>query len=108
MKTITISGKTHQISAPLERAIMQVHRFGPQAISDFEEGRGRYRRNPVASARYLERETVGALKINETCLDADLKNIPAAVMKARPRVTKWVMPADKRRFNLVVKKLEAA
>jgi len=107
MKTITINNKQHKISAALERAIVRVSLAGPLAISDFEEGVGRNRKNPVAKARNLEDQTAGALTLALVTRGYLPSKIPAKCLKARPCVQKWVLP-NTRRLNLVVKKLRAA
>lgn len=103
MKTITINKKNFRITAGLERAILQVAAAGPQAISDFSEGQfRRHKVNHVASAaRNLPAMTGGALQIAY----AGSGKVPAQSAKQRPRVMRWVLPADARRFNLVVRKL---
>ncbi len=105
MKTITINRKEYNISAPLERAIMEVWQYGPRAISDFSEGRfRRHRVNHVArNERRLPTVTGGALKI---AYSVD-REIPAKCLADRPRVRRWVMPVNTRRINLVVRKLQA-
>jgi len=105
MKTITINNRQHHISAALERAIMRASLAGPLAISDFEEGVGRNRKNPVAAARNLAEQTAGALTVAPVWRASS--KIPARCLKARPRVQKWILP-NTRRINLVVKKLRAA
>jgi len=104
MKTIIINRKEYNISAPLERVILQVWRDGPQAISDFDEGQyRRHRVNHVArNERRLPAVTGGALKI---AYAVDRK-IPAKYLADRPRVRRWVMPVNTRRINLVVRKLQ--
>lgn len=103
MKTITINKRFFQITAGLERAILQVAAAGPQAISDFSEGQfRRHKVNHVASAaRNLPAMTGGALQIAY----AGSSKVPAQSAKQRPRVVRWVVPTDTRRFNLVVRKL---
>jgi len=103
MKTITINKESFQITAGMERAILQVAAAGPQAVSDFSEGRSwRHSVNHVASAaRKLPAMTGGALQIAY----AGSGKVPARSAKQRPRVVRWVVPADARRFNLVVRKL---
>ena len=105
MKTITINRKEYNISAPLERAIMEVWQYGPRAISDFSEGRfRRHRVNHVASsARHLSAMTGGALHI----VHVGAGEIPDECTIDRPRVRRWVMPVNTRRINLVVRKLQA-
>lgn len=103
MKTITINKKNFQITAGMERATLQVAAAGPQAISDFSEGQfRRHRVNHVASAaRKLPAMTGGALQIAY----AGPGKVPAQSAEQRPRVVRWVVPADTRRFRLVVRKL---
>jgi len=103
MKTITINQKEYNISAPLERVLLQVWKAGPQAISDFDEGQyRRYRVNHVArNERRLPDVTGGALQIAHI----ESGKVPAQAAKKRPRVTRWVLPADARRLNLVIRKL---
>jgi hypothetical protein len=103
MKTITINRKEYNISAPLERVILRVWQAGPQAISDFEEGQyRRHRVNHVARNEHrLPAMTGGALQIAHI----ESGKVPAQAAKKRPRVTRWVLPADVRRLNLVIRKL---
>jgi len=104
MKTIIINKQAFKVSAAMERAILRVADFGPQAIGDFDEGRyRRYRVNHVArNERRLPAMTGGALKIASA---VDLK-LPAKCLADRPRVRRWVMPVNTRRINLVVRKLQ--
>ena len=97
MKTIEINKEKHDISAPIERIIKAIAAHGPAALSDFTSRRGRWMSNAAAQAYDLRRASAGAIEISYT---TDHK-----LLRQRPRVQRWVVPANKRRLNLVVKKL---
>ena len=103
---ITVNRRTYQIRQPVIDAIRlmnrQLKRNGRTFAlrGEFERGAGRHRSNPIASLGHgLEQASGGALKIHHTH--------PAA-QAAHPRAHSFVLIANMRRFNLVLKKLEGA
>ena len=98
MKPIEINKEKYEVSAPIERIIKSIAAHGPAALSDFTQRRGRWMSNAAAQAYDLCRASAGAIEISYTTDDKLL-------LRQRPRVQRWIVPASKRRLNLVVKKL---
>jgi hypothetical protein len=103
---ITVNRRTYQIRQPIVDAIKlmnrQLKRNGRTFAlrGEFERGSGRHRSNPIASLGHgLEDASGGALKIHHS---------HPAGMACHPRAHAFVMIANMRRFNLVLKKLEGA
>tara|TARA_R110000851_G_scaffold1407_1_gene5225 strand:+ start:345 stop:671 length:327 start_codon:yes stop_codon:yes gene_type:complete len=103
---IAVNRHTYQIRQPVIDAIRlmdrQIRRNGRTFAvrGEFERGSGRYRSNPIASLGHgLEQASGGALKIHHSH--------PAA-QAAHPRAHAFVLIANMRRFNLVLKKLDEA
>ena len=103
---ITVNRRNYLIRQPIVDAIRlmnrQLKRNGRTFAlrGEFERGSGRHRSNPIASLGHgLEDASCGALKIHHTH--------PAA-QAAHPRAHAFVLIANMRRFNLVLKKLEGA
>ena len=103
---ITVNRHTYLIRQPVIDAIRlmnrQLKRNGRTFAlrGEFERGAGRHRSNPIASLGHgLEQASGGALKIHHSH--------PAA-QAAHPRAHAFVLIANMRRFNLVLKKLEGA
>ena len=103
---ITVNRRNYLIRQPIVDAIRlmnrQLKRNGRTFAlrGEFERGSGRHRSNPIASLGHgLEDASCGALKIHHTH--------PAA-QAAHPRAHSFVLIANMRRFNLVLKKLEGA
>jgi hypothetical protein len=104
--TIKINRHTYLIRQPVIDAIRlmdrQIRRNGRTFAlrGEFERGAGRNRSNPIASLGHeLEDASGGALKIHHS---------HPAGMACHPRAHAFVMIANTRRFNLVLKKLEGA
>ena len=103
---ITVNRHTYLIRQPVIDAIRlmdrQIRRNGRTFAlrGEFERGSGRHRSNPIASLGHgLEDASCGALKIHHSH--------PAGQV-AHPRAHAFVLIANMRRFNLVLKKLEGA
>ena len=103
---ITVNRHTYLIRQPVIDAIRlmnrQLKRNGRTFAlrGEFERGSGRHRSNPIASLGHgLEAASGGALRIYHT---------HPAGMACHPRAHAFVMIANTRRFNLVLKKLEGA
>ena len=103
---ITVNRKAYKISQPVIDAIRlmdrQLKRNGRTFAlrGEFERGAGRHRSNPIASLGHgLEGASAGAL---------ELYHIHPAAQAAHPRAHSFVLVANTRRFNLVLKKLEGA
>ena len=105
MITIKINRKAYVLRQPVVDAIKLMSsqfRRTKQTFAlrgEFERGSGRHRSNPIAALGHrLEDASAGALKIHHA---------HAAGEAAHPRAHAFVM-INKRRFNLVLKKLEEA
>ena len=108
MKVITINGKPLRVYAAMERALRLLANNGYCArMSDFDEGSRRYRiTNVMTQYRYnREADIFGVSVVPNIPHDGEPPHI-RAFFDANPRL-KIAIVGDKRRVNLILKKLDA-
>ena len=107
MKVITIKGKPLRVYAAMERALRLLANNGYCAkMGDFDEGPRRYRANVMTQYRHnREANVFGVSVVPNIPHDGEPPHI-RAFFDANPRL-KIAIVGDKRRVNLILKKLDA-